>query len=98
MPAYPLYYEDAAHIAHVLTTNGLRLKTYSTYLLLMWVSFELEMFARSSPSHSTAGARLVDILLGESVDAVRRRRLDAIAGTLVGNFLTVCRPKATVHK
>jgi hypothetical protein len=98
MPSYPIYYEDAAHIAHVLTKNGLRLKTYSTYLLLMWVSFELEMFARSNPSHSTAGGRLVDILSGESGDAARRRRFEAIAGTLVGNFLLTCKRTAHAQK
>lgn len=90
--AYPPYYEEAAHIARVLTDNGMPLKQdNSPHFLLLCVSCQLAIFQSTHTSHSTAGARVVSTLSGELIDEARRRRLDAIAGTLVGNFLLTCR-------
>lgn len=98
--SYPLYYEDAAHIAHFLTRHGLRLKDRPrTHLLLMFLSCELEIYARyTPPSHSVAGRTVVAILSDTPMDESQRRRLHAIAGTLVGNFLTSHQISQSGHK
>lgn len=96
---YPIYYEDAAHIARILTDNGLRLNWFfPAHHLLLCVAWELEKFVTSSPSHAEAGARLVRLLCTDPIDDARRQRLDAIAGTLVGNFLLTRRRPAHAQR
>jgi hypothetical protein len=84
------YYEEAAHIARVLTECGMPLNwVFPVHHLLLAVAYELETWVRNNPSHASAGARLVDILSAGQVDDSRRPRLNAIAGTLIGDFLLV---------
>jgi hypothetical protein len=88
MTMYPLHYEEAAHILRVLTDCGLPLTPYfSIPYLLYWIAKELEWMPVDR-SHAEAGERLVDSLSAGTVDPRCRPRLVAIAGTLVGNFLT----------
>ncbi|MBA4129789.1 MAG: hypothetical protein C0519_00015 [Hyphomicrobium sp.] len=84
----PRYYEEAAHILQTLTSNGLPLTPYfSIPYLLWWIAKELEWMEQDR-SHTSAGEKLVDSLSAGNVDPRCRPRLVAIAGTLVGNFLT----------
>lgn len=88
---YPRHYEDAAHIAHFLMRHGLRLKEWhSTHVLLLFVCCEMEISLDRSLSHSEVGRALVRILSDEPMEEARRTRLEAMAGTLFGNFVTSC--------
>lgn len=85
---YPRYYEDAAHIVRVLADCGIGLNPHApAHMILLLVAEELELVAEASPSHAAAGARLVEGLAPGLIDETRRRKLEAIAGTLIGNFL-----------
>lgn len=85
----PKYYEEAAHILQALTARGLPLTPYFSIPSVLWfLAKELEWMPPNS-SHTAAGERLVDSLSSGTVDPSCRPRLVAIAGTLVGNFLTV---------
>ncbi|MBX9864509.1 MAG: hypothetical protein K2Y42_17355 [Hyphomicrobium sp.] len=99
MTKYPLYYEEAAHIVRVLTDCGIRLNpVVPPHTILLVVADELEMLVGTNPSHAAAGACLVHGLAPEEIDAARRRKLNAIAGTLIGNFLLSCRRPADAHR
>ncbi len=89
----PRFYEEAAHIMRVLTDTGLPSDwLFPVHMIINQLASELEIIIRDKPSHATAGMHLVDILSSEAVDCARRRaRLDAIAGTLVGDFLLMRR-------
>ncbi|PPC79719.1 MAG: hypothetical protein CTY39_12285 [Hyphomicrobium sp.] len=92
MTKYPLYYEEAAHIVRVLTDCGIRLDpVVPPHMVLLVVADELESHVRTNPSHAAAGAWLVEGLAPEDIDNSRRLKLNAIAGTLIGNFLLQCR-------
>jgi hypothetical protein len=96
---YPIYYEDAAHMVRILVDNGLRLDNgIPTHFWLLGAARELENYAASNASHAEAGARLVYVLGTEPVNDPRLRRLNAIAGTLVGNFLLTCKRPAPLPK
>jgi hypothetical protein len=99
MTKYPLYYEEAAHIVRVLTDCGIRLNpTVPPHAILLLVAEELELHVRTNPSHAAAGACLVQGLAPAAIDEARRRKLNAIAGTLIGNFLLTCRKPAHAQK
>jgi hypothetical protein len=85
---YPVYYEDAAHIVRVLTDAGLHLRSsIPVHAQLLRVAAKLETFAVSNPSHADAGASIIDQMTTEWIDDRSEKRLRAIAGTLIGNFL-----------
>ncbi|PPC98477.1 MAG: hypothetical protein CTY31_12920 [Hyphomicrobium sp.] len=95
MTKYPLYYEEAAHILRVLTDCGIRLNpVVPPHMILLLVAEELERIVGTNPSHAAAGAYLVQGLAPALNDDGRRRKLNAIAGTLIGNFLLTCRRPA----
>lgn len=99
MTKYPLYYEEAAHIVRVLTDCGIRLNpVVPPHMILLLVAEELEMLVRTNPSHAAAGACMVQGLAPGGIDVARRRKLNAIAGTLIGNFLLTCRRTAHAQK
>lgn len=85
----PRYYEEAAHIVRVLTDAGLPSDwLLPVHCLIMRLASELEIYLSEKPSHATAGQHLVTVLSSDAVECRRQRaRLDAIAGTLVGDFL-----------
>lgn len=86
---YPRYYEDAAHMAQILTRQGLVLKDRpSPHILLLVVSMELEMAVKFDNSHYDTGRVVVSALSELSLDMNYLKRLYAIGGTLVGNFMT----------
>lgn len=95
MTKYPRYYEEAAHIVRVLTDCGIRLNpAVPPHMILLLVAEELEMLVRTSPSHAAAGACIVEGLAPGPTDVAKRRKLNAIAGTLIGNFLLTHRRKS----
>jgi hypothetical protein len=100
--SYPIYYEEAAHITHVLHNNGMPLNARcSIHTQLAVAAITLRLLAdghRHARSHADAGAWLVGIFGADQLDEARRRRLNAIAGTLVGNFLLTCPQARTTHK
>ncbi len=75
-------------MVRVLTDCGVRLNPVApVHMILLLVAEELERLVETSPSHAVAGAMLVKVLATELDCDARRRRLDAIAATLIGNFL-----------
>lgn len=85
---YPTYYEDAAHIVRFLTDSGGKLNPHcDMHIKLCLVANHLDLVRFVDVSHAEEGARLIQLVYGYDLPEPKRRRLNAIAGTLIGNFL-----------
>ena len=84
--------EVVDHMIDFLMRHGLRLKKWpGRKALIMFASYHVRLAGILDLSHSEIGRKVVDILSDEQVEDSRRKRLEAIAGTLVGNYATACR-------
>lgn len=85
---YPTYYEDAAHIVRFLSDNGGKMIIGSDmHTELRIVANRLHLLTLVEVSQADEGAKLVRHLFGYHLDRSQQKRLNAIAGTLIGNFL-----------
>ena len=84
--------EEVDQMIDFLTRHGLRLKTWpSRKALISFASYHVHLAGLIDLSHSEIGRKVVDILSEQPIEEVQRKRLEAIAGTLVGNYATAWR-------
>lgn len=84
--------EAVDHMIDFLTRHGLRLKKcHSRKALILFASYDVGLAGIIDRSHSEIGRKMVEILSDGTLEESQRKRLEAIAGTLVGNYATACR-------
>lgn len=84
--------EAVDHMIDFLTRHGLRLKKgLPRKALIAFASYDVGLAGIIDRSHSEVGRKMVEILSDGTLEESQRKRLEAIAGTLVGNYVTACR-------
>jgi hypothetical protein len=90
----PKFYEEAAHLLLLIMGRGLVIPPgVDHYVVLHAIALTLEQMVRERrSSHADAAMSLLDGLAVTglaSIEAAERTRLIALAGTVIGNLMTM---------
>ncbi len=92
----PRFYEEAAHLLLRMMIAGVLIKPgIDNRDILVFLSVRLDQFLTKRPTHADAAIAVLDELVATgmaSFDTSKRKRLIALAGTMIGDFLTMRRP------
>lgn len=94
----PKFYEEAAHLLLLIIGRGVVIAPgIDHHLILRGIAVRLEqILSERRSSHADAALFLLDGLSASglaSIDAAERTRLVALAGTAIGNLMTMTRAR-----
>lgn len=91
----PRFYEEAAQLLYMIAPQGVVLAPGADYRrIVCWIAVEIEGFMQDRISHAdAAGFLLTQLVAGGQANfhTDKRSRLVAVAGTMIGNLMTVNR-------